>query len=144
MAFHTIEVNNLEEVLANLKAIAPRLQRELKGEIREVARPTFNKARSYASGLGSNPTGAYAHSLSMRTNDRGVRIVSTDPGAGVIEFANPGALILIGERAGRRAPVPHGSNPPRAMVRAIVEDEESIVEGINDAVQRICDEGVPV
>lgn len=143
MAFHTVEIDNLDEVVANLSAIAPRLARELKGEIRDVARPTLQKARSYASGLGSVRTGAYASSLSMRDYRTGVKLASSDPGAGVIEFANPGALILTGPRAGRRAGVPHGSMPPRALIKAVIEDEESIVQHVNDAVQRICDEGVP-
>ena len=58
---------------------------------------------------------------------------------GVIEFANIGALILTGKRAGRRAGVPHGSAPPRALLKAILEDEEHIIESVNDEVKQVAD-----
>lgn len=116
----------------------------MKRAIREVAAPTLERARGYARSLGSSPTGGYARSLSLRTRRDGVAFVSTDPGGGVIEFANPGAVVLSGPRAGRRAGVPHGSQPPRALLRAILEDEETMIQGLNDAVARHCDEVVRV
>lgn len=135
----TIEVQGLGEAVVALREVDRRAANDLCKRVRDVVRPTLAKARGYASGLGSNPSGGYAHSLALRTSRTGAKFVSTDPGGGVIEFANPGALILTGERAGRRAGVPHGSNPPRALLKAILEDEESIVESVNREVIEMCD-----
>lgn len=138
----SIRVQNLDNVIEGLRAVDSSMASELKRGIKEVVRPTYEKARSYAGGLGANPTGAYASSLSLRTYANGVKLISTDPGGGVIEFANPGAVILTGKRAGRRAGVPLGSTPPRALLRALLEDEEDIVREVSDLVQRTCDEGL--
>lgn len=135
---YTIEVQNLDETIAALREVDKKSATELKKRIREIAKPTLQKARTYAH-VGSNSTGAYASSLSLKTWANGIKFISSDPGAGVIEFANPGALILDGSRAGRRAGVPHGSTPPRALLKAILEDEESIVEKVNEEVISICD-----
>lgn len=138
----SIRVQNLDNVIEGLRAVDSSMASELKRGIKELVRPTYEKARSYAGGLGANPTGAYASSLSLRTYANGVKFISTDPGGGVIEFANPGAVILTGKRAGRRAGVPLGSTPPRALLRALLEDEEDIVREVSDLVQRTCDEGL--
>ena len=130
---YTIEVQGLGETIAALREVDRRAANDLCKRVRDVVRPTLAKARGYAAGLGSNPTGGYAHSLALRTSRTGAKFVSTDPGGGVIEFANPG------ERAGRRAGVPHGSNPPRALLKAILEDEESIVQSVNREVIEMCD-----
>lgn len=136
---YTIEVRGLDETIRQLNELDRRLGSELKGEIREIAQPTLSKAKGFAGGVGSFPTGTYAASLSLKTYANGVKFVSSDPGAGVIEFANPGALILTGVRAGRRAGVPVGSAPPRALLRAILDDEEHIVEKVNEKVVEYCD-----
>lgn len=138
----SIRVQNLDNVIEGLRAVDSSMASELKRGIKELVRPTFDKAKGYAGGLGANPTGAYASSLSLRTYANGVKFISTDPGGGVIEFANPGAVILTGKRAGRRAGVPLGSTPPRALLRALLEDEEDIVREVSDLVQRTCDEGL--
>lgn len=138
----SIRVQNLDKVIEGLRSVDRNMASELKRGIKDIVRPTYAKARSYAGGLGSSPTGAYAGSLALRTYANGVKFVSTDPGGGVIEFANPGALILTGKRAGRRAGVPRGSAPPRALLRAILEDEETIVREVSNLVQDTCDEGL--
>lgn len=137
---YSIRVQNLDETIAALRGIDRGMVSELKKAIKEIAQPTLDKARGYASGLGSNPTGRYASSLALRTYSNGVKFISSDPGGGVIEFANPGALILEGPRAGRRAGVPHGSTPPRALLRAILDDEETIVAQVSQKVQDVIDE----
>jgi hypothetical protein len=136
---YTIEVQGLDETIATLMELDRKLASELKREIKTIAQPTLSKAKGYAGGVGSFPTGHYAASLSLRTYANGVKFVSSDPGGGVIEFANPGALILTGKRAGRRAGVPVGSFPPRALLKAILEDEEHIIEKVNEKVVEYCD-----
>ena len=135
---YTIEVQNLDETIATLNAIDREAAGRLKSRIRTVVRPTLAKAKGYAR-VGSTPTGAYANSLALSTYRNGVKFVSTDPGAGTIEFAHMGAQILDGPRAGRHAPVPHTGQPPRALLRAVLEDEEAIVEDVNREVIEMCD-----
>ena len=135
---YTIEVQNLDETIAALNEVDREAAARLKSRIRTVVRPTLSKERGYAH-VGSTPTGSYASSLALSTYRNGVKFVSTDPGAGVIEFAHMGAAILSGPRAGRRAPVPHTGQPPRALLRAVLEDEEAIVEDVNREVVEMCD-----
>lgn len=135
----TIEVQNLDETIKTLRELDKNAAKRLVKNIKTVVSPTLTKAKGYAAGLGGNPTGSYAHSLSLTTYQYGVRFRSSDPGGGIIEFANPGASILAGKRAGRRAGVPHGSTPPRALLKAILEDEESIIEHVNKEVIDMCD-----
>lgn len=139
---YSIRVQNLDETIAALKEVNASMADELKRAIKELAKPTLSKAKGYASGLGARPTGSYASSLSLKSYANGVKFVSGDPGAGVIEFANPGAVILAGKRAGRRAGVPAGSAPPRALLRAILDDEDAIVRDVSNEVQRVIDEGL--
>lgn len=136
---YSIKVRNTTVVIEALNEVDRTLAREVRGRIREIAKPTLAKARSFAGGLGSSPTGSYARSLHVKTHSRGVKLASSDPGAGVIEFANPGAVILEGARRGERAGVPRGSEPPRALLRAVLEDEDRIVREVSDAVEDLCD-----
>lgn len=135
---YTIEVQNLDETLKQLSEIDVNMAKALRRRIREITQPTLAKARSYAH-VGAYGTGKYASSLSLRNYNYGVKFVSTDEAGGVKEFAHQGALILSGKRAGQRAGVPIGSEPPRALLKAILEDEESIVEKVNEEVINVCD-----
>lgn len=136
---YTIEVQYLDETIAQLEEIDREAAKRLVSRVRTVVQPTLSKARSYAGGVGAAPSGAYASSLSLKSYTHGVKFASSDPGGGVIEFANIGARILHGKRAGKQAPVPYGSGPPRALLKAILEDEESIVEDVNQEVIEMCD-----
>lgn len=135
---YTIEVQNLDETLDRLAEVDQGMAKALRSKIREITKPTLAKARSYAH-VGASGTGKYASSLSLKSYAYGVKFASSDEAGGVKEFAHQGALILSGPRAGRRAGVPIGSEPPRALLRAILEDEESIVEKVNEEVVNVCD-----
>lgn len=141
---YTIQVENLDETIKALSQLDSRLAKGLKDEIEEIAEPTLQKAKGYGSGLGANPTGAYGASMSMKQRQYGVVLQSTDPGGGTIEFAHQGAVYLRGPLAGQRVGVPHGSEPPRALLKAILEDEREIVDQVDEAVAKICDEVVNV
>ena len=136
----TVRIINLDETVKALREVDAGGANRLRSEIRRIAKPTLAKARAYAGGLGSSPTGSYAGSLSIKSTSTGASWVSNDPGGGVIEFANIGALILEGPRQGRRAGVPHGSQPPRALLKAVLEDEDSIVRSLDRAVAQYVDE----
>ncbi len=120
MASLSIKVEGIKEAKAALKNIDRELLRDFNKGLREDARPLFSAYKAYARGLGG--TGAYAGNASMRTIAAGVKISNSDPGAGTIEFANPGAVYLSGARAGSRIGVPHAPKP-RALMRAVDEYE---------------------
>lgn len=120
MASLSIKIEGIKEAKTALKSIDRELLREFNRGLREDARPLFAAYKSYARGLGG--TGQYAGNASMRTISSGVKIANSDPGAGPIEFANPGAVYLSGPRAGRRMGVPHAPKP-RALMRAVDEYE---------------------
>lgn len=129
-----IRVNGVPETIAALKNIDRDIAKDFKKGLREDVRPLVTKAKSFAQGLGGS--GDYAASFGVRTNSKGVYIYSSDPGAGVIEFANPGALVRSGKRMGKPAGVPSGS-PPRALVKARDEEEPLIVEAVHKRIQDI-------
>lgn len=128
---YDIRTINLKETCDALNLVDAELPKEIRAEIRRMAKPTLSKAKGYASGVGSRPTGQYAGSLKIKSRASGVAFVSTDPGGGVIEFANIGAVILHGPRKGERCPVPHGSAPPRALMKAFLEDEDDMTVQLN-------------
>lgn len=135
---YTIAIQNLDETISALNTVDKEMAKALKRRIKEICQPTLTKAKSYAH-VGSHPTGSFAASLSLRQRTNGVAFVSSDPGGGVIEFANPGAVILSGERAGRRAGVPHTGDTPRALLKAILEDEQQIISDVDDEVAKVAD-----
>ena len=131
-----IRVDGLDEAIKALGDIDRELPREVRRGIKEDARPILDDAKRYAHGIAD--TGAYASSLAMRAISGGVRIQSDDPGAGVIEFARPGAFYLTGPRAGRRIGVPAGG-PPRALVKASEENEDVVVRDVEDRIAALID-----
>ena len=129
-----IRVDGVPEVISSLKNIDQNIANDFKKGLREDVQPLVSKARSFAQGLGGS--GDYAASFGVRTNNKGVYIYSSDPGAGVIEFANPGAPTRSGVRMGKPAGVPSGE-PPRALVEARDEEEPQIVGAVRDRIQGI-------
>ena len=128
-----IGVKGLGEAVESLKRIDGKLASELKRGIKEDARPVLESARGYARALGGS--GDYAASMAMRAIRDGVRIKSSDPGAGTIEFANRGAFYLSGSRAGRPVGVPAGT-PPRALARAAIEREAEVRRSVEARIER--------
>lgn len=129
-----IEAKGLDETIRALKSINRELPREFKKGLKEDARPILADARNNAQSIAYS--GAYASSMSMRTIANGVRIASSDSGAGTIEFANRGAFYLSGKRAGLPVGVPSGS-PPRALVRASLDNEEDVRRAVESRIERI-------
>lgn len=131
-----IEIKGLKETKEALRAISRDLVREFNKGLREDARPLLNAYKAYASGLGG--TGQYASNASMRTMASGIKIVNTDPGAGTIEFANPGAFYRTGRLAGKKIGVPSAPKP-RALMRAVDENEPQIVARVESRLAQFID-----
>lgn len=129
----SIQIKGLKETIQKMKRVNPAVYQVIRQDFRDAGDIVLSSARSYASGLGGS--GQYAGSFSMRTLAYGVRIRSNDPGAGTIEFANPGARYLSGPRQGLRVGVPRG-NPPRALVKSSEEHESRVVALIESRVAR--------
>lgn len=130
----SIEVKGLSETLQALKGIDKDIYKEFRKGLREDARPLFAAYKQYAGSLGG--VGDYKAHASMRTISSGVKISNSDPGAGPIEFANPGAFYLSGPRSGKRMGVPHVAKP-RALMRAVDEYEDQVKESAESRIERI-------
>ena len=128
-----IEAKGLEETIRALKSINKDILREFKRGLKDDARPILADARSNAQAIAR--TGAYASSLAMRAIANGIRIQSNDPGAGTIEFANAGAVYLSGRRMGLPVGVPAGS-PPRALVKAVIDNEDAVVDAVETRIEQ--------
>lgn len=128
-----IEAKGLKETIKALRAIDKELPREFKKGLKQDAKPILSDARNNAQSIAR--TGAYASSMAMRALANGVRIQSDDPGAGTIEFSNAGAVYLSGRRRGLPVGVPQG-NPPRALVRAVLDNEDAVVEAVETRIEQ--------
>lgn len=128
-----IEADGLEETIRALKSINGDILREFKRGLKDDAKPILTEARSNAQAIAR--TGAYASSMALRAISNGVRIASDDPGAGTIEFANAGAVYLSGRRRGLPVGVPNGS-PPRALVRAVLDNEDAVVDAVETRIEQ--------
>lgn len=128
-----IEAEGLEETIRALKFINKDILREFKRGLKEDAKPILTEARNNAQAIAR--TGAYASSMALRTLANGVRIASDDPGAGTIEFSNAGAVYLSGRRRGLPVGVPKG-NPPRALVKAVLDNENAVVDAVETRIEQ--------
>lgn len=128
-----IEARGLAETIKALGDIDKEIPREFKRGLKEDARPILNDARSNAMAIAR--TGAYAASMAMRAISSGVKISSSDPGAGAIEFAHHGAVYLKGPRSGQRIGVPSGE-PPRALVRSSLDNEGMVLESVEARIEQ--------
>lgn len=133
----TITIFGRNELIAALHKLNPDVERELKLEIRSSARKVLQDAKGYAV-MGHSPSGAYSGSLSLKDQKKGIRIVSNDPGAGAIEFANAGAVYLRGPRRGRPIGTP-AVGKPKALIKAANENEPIVLDRVQKALQRACD-----
>lgn len=102
-------------------------ERTMVKAIQSTADVVVSTAKGQASGWAR--TGAFAGSISRRSYARGIRIVSTDPAAGVLEYAHPGATSLSGRRVGTPAGAPN-----KAMTRAVERNQDYVVQRVDAAL----------
>ena len=131
----TITIFGINELIAALHKLNPDIEKELKKEIKDAGNKVLQESKGHAAGLGHSPSGAYARSLSLKDQKKGVRIVSSDAGAGAIEFANAGARYLRGPRYGRPIGTP-AVGKPKALIKAANENEPIVLERVQSALQR--------
>lgn len=133
----TITIFGREQLIASLKKLNPDVEKQLRKEIRDAGNKVLQESKGYAV-MGHSPTGAYSGSLSLKDQKKGVRIISGDPGAGTIEFANAGARYLRGPRYGRPIGTP-AVGKPKALIKAANENEPIVLAKVQSALQRACD-----
>lgn len=127
-----IQITGLKETMLALKEIDAEIPRELKRGFREDAQPILSDARGFAASLGGS--GQYSGSMSIRMAGDGVRIQSSDPGAGTIEFAHPGAVALSGRRRGKPVGVPLAASAPRALIKASLLHEDEVRDKVETRI----------
>lgn len=128
-----VHVQGLRDLSKACKLMPKESQRAIRDAFRTAAEPIADRARQLASAIAD--TGAFRDSISIQGGVSGVFLRATDPGAGPIEFARPGALATSGPGVGKPIGVPHGT-PARVLFPAIDDTIDEVAENITDAVER--------
>lgn len=114
----------LRRTLAAFDRDAERVMvRAIQGTADKVVGDAKGRAASWAR------TGDFMRSITRRTYARGVRIATTDPAGGVLEYAHAGARSLSGRRVG----TPPGA-PNKAMTKAVEDNQDWIVDRVDAAL----------
>lgn len=129
----TVYVRGGRELYEQLGRFNGQVENDVRKAIRSASKKVLSDARSLANGI--RLTGAFAASLKLKENRRGVRLSSNDPGAGTIEFANRGAVYQRGRFAGRPIGVPKGG-PPRALVSAVERNNPMVLRAVQEAIEK--------
>lgn len=147
---YTVEVKGLDSLIGFLHSADPKMERALKRGLKEAVTPVLDKARANARRIQDD--GTYAGSLAIASRKGGVQYVlkSTDPQAGVKEFARPGAVMVTNrahtERSARmvanraRVGVPRRANAPRVMVPAVESSHDEVLSRINARIEEVLKE----
>lgn len=147
---YTVRVEGLDSLMRWLKESDPKMNKALRKGLKEAANPVLEKARANARRIQDD--GTYASSLSIASRANGAQYVlkSTDPNAGVKEFAHQGAVMVRSrtntERSRRmvaahaRVGVPHRANQPRVMVPAVEDSAGEVRDRIDECLAAVLKE----
>lgn len=147
-----VHIDGLSDVLKFLKKADPELEKAVFSALKESASPVLSKARSLASRIAGD--GTFRNSLSITSKKAQCQVLlrSSDPAAGVKEFAHPGAKTrsarsgsaLAKARLLRRSGVgvPRKAGQPRVMVPAVNDSIEDVKARIEDALERTLERGL--
>lgn len=140
-----ISIEGLKPLIDGLKAADPQMEKAAKKAIKESGDVVLKAARANATSIADD--GTYAASLSLGTRSRKesfeVVLKSSDPAAGVKEFAHLGARYApkpTDKRQNARGMmsfpvgVPRRAYAPRAMVPAINDNVDATLERIDAAL----------
>lgn len=144
-----IHIEGLKELIQWLKESDPKLKRGLAKGLKQAAQPVLQKARANASRIADDGTYAASLSISARQNGAQILLKSSDPQAGVKEFAHVGSRYAVKSTDKRRNArkmryFPVGAsrraNPPRVMVPAVNDSVEIVKENISQALEEVLKE----
>lgn len=143
-----VNVEGLPSLLRFLEGSDPELRKAMQDGLADAAQPVLAKARANASRIADDGTYASSMSIAARRNGR-VVLRSTDPAAGVKEFARPGAVYAPrrtdkrrNARAMRSFPVgvPKRANAPRALIPAVDDSAELVASRIAERIEQVLKE----
>ncbi|MBQ9041587.1 MAG: hypothetical protein IJ111_02100 [Eggerthellaceae bacterium] len=146
----TIQIEGLEVLVKGLKLANPKMLKALKKSLKEACQPVLKKARANAHVIADD--GTYAESISLATRKAGLQyhLKSTDPAAGVKEYALPGAVTIRSRtnselsrtrlRMRSGVGVPHRANAPRAMLPAVESEADEVRAAIEAALEKTLQE----
>lgn len=121
------ELGGWKALRETLRAFDEGAERTMVRAIQSTADKVVGDARGKASPWAR--TGAFMRSIGRRTMPRGIRIATTDPAGGVLEYAHPGARSLSGRRVG----TPQGA-PNKAITKAVEDNQDWIVDRVDAAL----------
>lgn len=147
---YTVRVEGLDSLLAWLKASDPKMNRAMRKGLKEAASPVLQRARANARRIQDDATFAGSLSIASRANGAQYVLKSTDPAAGVKEFAREGA-VMVRDRAhtersrkmvaaGARVGVPHRAHEPRVMVPAVEDSADEVKDRIDACLAAVLKE----
>lgn len=134
----TVVVFGLDNLIDGLKGFRPKAVENIRKTIRKGGEDVARDAKSFASRFAF--TGAYAASFGVRQLGNGVKVYSSDPGAGAIEFAAPHAMYLHGKLRGRTMAGPYRIGAPRALIPAVEKNEPDVIREVARSIQDVLDE----
>lgn len=136
---YSVHIEGLSTLMRFLKDSDPQMRKAIQEGLKEAANPVLVAARANAQFIADD--GTFARSLSIRSYATGVvRLASTDEAAKVKEFARLGAKTISSKgtplanarlRKHSGVGVPHRSNPPRVMYRALDEKAGEVANRIS-------------
>lgn len=121
----TVKAIGFREFSRDMRRLDPAFAREARREYQSLGQPVLESAQ----GLAPRQTGAFARTLKLSVTQRGIAIVSSHPGAGVLHWG--------GTIRPRGVPITF----PRTLfaVRAAEAHMNRLVEGLGDAIERAAD-----
>lgn len=141
---YRVNVTGLDKLMKHLARTDPEMRKAIKEGLKEAARPVLARARANAMRIADD--GTYANSMAIKATTSGtVKLVSTDPAAGVKEYAKRGARYVPRpndkRRNARKMPtfpvgVPRG-NPPRAMIPAVEDSVNEVSDRIAAKLEEV-------
>ena len=141
-----VYVDGLEELMTFLKSADPKLKRGVQKSLKEAMSPVLINGRANASAIADDGTFASSLRIASRMNGMTYSLKSTDPAAGVKEFAHLGATYRpkpIDKRRNARkmrsfpVGVPRRANAPRVMVRAVEDSTQEVLNRVDAALERV-------
>lgn len=124
---YSAKLGGWKELRETLRAFDRDAERTMVRAIQSTADKVVGDAKGRAASWAR--TGDFMRSITRRTYARGVRIATTDPAGGVLEYAHAGARSLSGRRVG----TPPGA-PTKAMTKAVEDNQDWIVDRVDAAI----------
>lgn len=122
-----ISLLGYRELLRTLAAFDERAPKVVRDSLRQAGRKVKSDAQAQASSWAR--TGAFRASIGLSNTQRGLKIKSTDPAAGVLEYAHAGATTLSGRRVGTPAGAPN-----KAITLAVERNEQYVLGELDRAL----------